>query len=711
MQFFDQFNRIQLQAILVALVSPIHGDTIYVDLNGVAPNDGSTWAVAHTNLQDALAVASSGDQIWVAAGTYTPDEGIDQTPGDRTATFQLISGVAIYGGFSGGESLLSERDPATNKTVLSGDLDGDDISGGDNSDNAYHILTSYNTDATAILDGFIITAGHAHGVISEAKCGGGLFNSGGSPTLMNCIFSGNDALNFGGAIYNTNSSPNLINCIFSGNDGNLGGAIYNNSGSPVISNCNMSSNTAVSGGAIYNDSASPIISNCSMTGNTAIGGGAISNYYSTSAVINNCSFSGNTAEGYGGSIVNIASSTSLTNCSFRGNNASRGGAMHNDSLSPNLTNCSFSENNASWGGAIHNTSSIPNLTNCSFLENNALSGGAIHNFYSSSQSLTNCLFLGNTAVFYGGAIYNDESPLSLTNCSLLGNAANDYGGAIFHYYSSLTATNCSISGNSSDTGGGAIFSGESSPNLINCIVWNNRADGSTNTTQASVDTYLSTPTYSHCIIANSGGSAAWDSALGADNGDNIDADPLFVISVNPVNAPTIDGDLRLLYGSPAINMGDNSFNSEAFDLTGADRIQDSTIDLGAYEGGINATFELLHPALDPNIDSNGNGHSNYIDYAVGGDPLGPHNQSLYQSLNGNQLTLGYRDNASDVFVEFQKSVNLETWDEMTEGAGNDYIINSSTNSAGRTELTLDLLIAPPINPKIYFRQNFSQTAP
>ncbi len=75
-------------------------------------NSGLAWNTAFATLQKALATATTGDQIWVAAGTYYPDEGPSQTNDDPTSTFSLKNGVAIYGGFAGGEANLGDRNVA-----------------------------------------------------------------------------------------------------------------------------------------------------------------------------------------------------------------------------------------------------------------------------------------------------------------------------------------------------------------------------------------------------------------------------------------------------------------------------------------------------------------------------------------------------------------------------------------------------------------------
>ena len=124
----------------------------------------SSWANACT-LQTALTGAVPGQEIWVAAGTYKPSS----DPADRTATFQLKNGVAVYGGFAGTENNRSLRNPAANLSVLSGDIDNDDtqtpvitnlttVTG--IGTNSYHVVTGA-TGAT--LDGFTITAGNANG--------------------------------------------------------------------------------------------------------------------------------------------------------------------------------------------------------------------------------------------------------------------------------------------------------------------------------------------------------------------------------------------------------------------------------------------------------------------------------------------------------------------------------------------------------------------
>jgi predicted outer membrane repeat protein len=279
--------------------------TIYVD--GIAPgsNDGSSWANAYKSLQSALAVATSGDTIEVGQGTYYPTSGTSQT-----ATFQLINGVSILGGYAGyGTSNPDARDVATNATILSGNINGN------NTGNSYHVVTGSNVNSTADLDGFTVSDGG--GGTTE---GGGMYNSGGSPTITDCTFTANTVTEQGAGMFNTNSSPTLTGCTFSFNsisqNGGVGaGMEVLGSSSPILTNCVFLANsTSFAGGALNNNGTCELI-DCLFDSNVSQNqGGAISSGGPLTLV--NCTFAGNMASltGSGGGAIYVGGPTTLTNC-------------------------------------------------------------------------------------------------------------------------------------------------------------------------------------------------------------------------------------------------------------------------------------------------------------------------------------------------------------------------------------------------------------
>ena len=221
-----------LAAFLLVITATATGEVIYVaaDANGL--NDGSSWTDAYNYLQDGLMMASAGDDIWVAQGTYKPDDFVlsDRPNLGRMETFQLKSGVAIKGGYAG----ISEPDPDSrdikyNNTILSGDIG----IAGDNSDNSYHVVTSSGVDETAVIDRLTITAGQADGTFPHSH-GGGIHNFGGSPTVNYCRINWNYASGGGGGV-SSDGEPTFTLCGFNWNEtGGSGGGLYVWSGSCLL---------------------------------------------------------------------------------------------------------------------------------------------------------------------------------------------------------------------------------------------------------------------------------------------------------------------------------------------------------------------------------------------------------------------------------------------------------------------------------------------
>jgi len=240
--------------------------------------------------------------------------------------------VALYGGFAGTETLLTQRKPATNITILSGDIGVLN----NNSDNSYHVVAGGGTNNTAILDGFQIRGGNANSSSFPDNAGGGMYNNGSSPTLRNMTFSGNSA-NSGGGIYNASSSnPTLINVTFNGNSAtSLGGGIYNLLGNiSMLTNVTFSGNSANSGGGMFNGSSNPTLTNVTFSGNSVIS--------------------------LGGGMYNQTGSPTLTNVTFSGNSANAGGGMFNGSGSNPIIKNSILYGDV--GGEISNSSSSPTVS-------------------------------------------------------------------------------------------------------------------------------------------------------------------------------------------------------------------------------------------------------------------------------------------------------------------------------------------------------------
>ena len=345
---------------------------------------------------------------------------------NRAATFQLKSDVALYGGFAGTENARSQRDPAVNVTILSGDIDNNDsqtpiitnvIAVTGNDTNSYHVVTGADG---ATLDGFTITAGYTNSYADPNDNGGGMYNLSSSSILKNATFNGNYSTYSGGGMYNDNSNPTLTDVTFNGNSTYYydGAGMYNYSSNPTLKNVLFSANSAGGdyGGGMYNSSSNPVLMKVTFSGNSAGLYGAGMYNYSSSPTLTNATFISNSSGALGGGMANEnGSNPTLMGATFSDNSAfDYGGGIYNTSSSPTLTNVTFNGNSAGYGGGMANSSSSPTLTKVTFSGNSADygdSGGGIYNDSSSSPTIRDTIFWGNAAS-NGAQIYNNDAASS-----------------------------------------------------------------------------------------------------------------------------------------------------------------------------------------------------------------------------------------------------------------------------------------------------------
>jgi hypothetical protein len=558
---------LKITVFLVALSgTTAAGRIIYVDDDAAGANDGTSWDNAYNYLQDALAVASDGDEIHVAQGIYTPDcnSAIPDGTGDREATFKIIGDISLKGGYTGfGQINPDARDIEIYETILSGDLNGDDADVNNPGDldseptreeNSYHVVTS---SSNTLLDGFIITGGNANGIGGRHgdmhNFGGGIYNDEGSPTLIDCTFVKNYAALGGGGIVSYSGNPNMLNCKFTENfSGDEGGAINNLWGDPNLTNCTFQKNLTIhQGGGLSNYQGNLIMTNC---------------------VFNENSVHGDWPRGDGGAIRNYEGNPTLIGCIFMGNNSSRNGGGISDYYSSLiLKNCTFKDNLTENGGGLYCYGTNTILNNCTFTGNMAEEGGGIHNNRNSNPVITNCIFTDNTSE-QGGAIYNEDSNSVINNCIFTGNLAREEGGVIYIDSSNPILTNCTFTSNSADVGDFLVCdtlsnSKNSSVELKNCII-RESYNGIWIKDESTV-----TISYSNIY-------GGWPGE------GNIDVDPLFVDELGLDHVPgTENDDLRLVPVSPCVDTGDPDYaiDLNETDLDSNPRIVSGRIDMGAYE--------------------------------------------------------------------------------------------------------------------------------
>ena len=529
---------------------------VCADADASAGGDGSCWGGAVPDLQTALSYAATAlaggcpaVEVWVAAGTYLPS-----STGSRTAYFELESDTALYGGFVGGETSRAARDVDGNPTILSGDLEGDDVPPfGNNGDNSYHVVYASGVDASARLDGFVVEGGNAGGSGDAGRGGGAYFNGGAAPTIVGTTFRHNSAgtagssYTGGGGVHNRYASPTFTGVSFIRNRAGCGtsymggGAMYTYGDSqPVLTDVLFLENETTCTSGIYR------------------GGGAIfSMGHSDPPVlelsITNARFVGNVLStdggdyAGGGAIFNNTASLELVNVTFEGNRvdgAGSGGAIFfmgsatqnvcSDELEACLEALPCAMGSPGYYDCIDN---LPCQPDCTWQEERACEcdfedEAPCHDAYFDcttpdiqllSHRFTNVTAVGNSAS-HKAAAFNlwgaGSNPISLTNVVLAGN-----------------------------TGATSQLSTSSSSAVS--VTWS-------------------------CIEGWSGGGTG-----------NIDScAPDFVDADGADDVPgTLDDDVRLIPGSLGVDAGDDAAPGLAgitTDVGGAQRFY-GQVDMGAYE--------------------------------------------------------------------------------------------------------------------------------
>ena len=256
---------IVLTLIAPTLMTPAHAQItrLYVDDSATGANDGTSWTNAFDALQPALSQAeqpgSTVLEIWVAAGTYRPTQ-LAETGDARSATFRPRSGLQVWGGFAGDETLVNEREIIRHPTILDGL-----INPGPSQYHVYHVITMPEGTGTR-FDGFIIQNGSADGSdtsLNEDRGGGLVATVFTRSVVANCVFRDNIAQTRGAGAYASFGQLNgphifFVNCFFQDNvagdaqtAGNGGGISVNfspNAGAFDMTNCVFFRNASTGNG-------------------------------------------------------------------------------------------------------------------------------------------------------------------------------------------------------------------------------------------------------------------------------------------------------------------------------------------------------------------------------------------------------------------------------------------------------------------------------
>ncbi|MGE3963870.1 MAG: right-handed parallel beta-helix repeat-containing protein [Planctomycetota bacterium] len=560
--------------------------TWYVDAAATVAGTGTSWGDAFTTLHAALAVATAGDNVRIAQGTYTPDVGHPLLPvGSRSAYWSYVGGVRVEGGYRGGAGggAPDDRDTSAFATILSGEI-GDPTLLTDNS------LTLLRADVGGeiLLDGLTLTRVYQDlDTLPQGHYGAALWTFGSTAIdlhdlrIIDNTIINDTQVGRGGVVFIFDTPGTVTDCEFRAN--HIGGTQFQTVGAALFiwesdihfSDCTFEDNVndasagAAYGAGVYIEHGFPVFERVTFRNNEATSaGGAVFHRNAWDPV----------------------------------NQPTREGA-------PTFVDCLFEDNASNQGGAAFIWSRRPDdvatFINTRFIGNQSLQNGAA--ILSNGGGTTvmqvrieGCLFAGN------------ESGAGFTQS---GNAFDGPGAQV-------TIAHCTFADN---VNGRALqlASFPAGDYLIANSILRNNGTGSLS------------PSSTSGVITASIVQGAAQLPAGIVQVDVVDTSPLFL---DPAA-----GDYRLSPASPAIDTGNDVQTPAALtvDLDGAPRLADGDgdclerVDLGAYEAAdacAGATFRRG----DVNLD----GARNIADavYLLGNlfpGPGGPNAIDCQDSADGN----------------------------------------------------------------------------